>query len=71
MSLQDERNARLDSLLAASTAWTNKRVKELEDKVALVKKIMKSRTGSERLVAKSNQLANEVVVDSIEQFLGG
>ncbi len=69
MATLAERNKRLDSLVAASKAWTDKRLKELQDRVAVTKKILKGRTGSERLANATQQAAQDVVVNEIDDFL--
>lgn len=69
MSALDERNKRLDQLVAATTAWSTKRVKELENKVTITKDILRGRTGSERLAAASVAAAQDIVVNEIDDFL--
>ena len=69
MSLVDDRNKRLDALEAATTSWATKRIKELEDRVTITKKILKGRTGSERLADASTQAAEGIVVNEIDDFL--
>lgn len=63
------RNARLDALLAATTAWADKRTKELNDRVTTAKKILKGRTGSERLAAATTSAASDLVISEIDEFL--
>ena len=69
MSDATDRNARLDALTAATSAWADKRTKEYTDKVAAVKKILKGRTGSERLANKTAAEASNLVVAQINDFL--
>lgn len=64
-----ERNARLDALAKAGTAWAGRRREELQKRVALNKKILAGRTGSERLAQASVQAGADLVVDSINDFL--
>lgn len=64
-----ERNKRLDALAEAATSWADKRTKELEGKVASAKKILKGRTGSERLAAATSQATSDLLVDEIDDFL--
>jgi hypothetical protein len=64
-----ERNARLDALTAATTSWAEKRRTEINNRVASSKKILKGRTGSERLAQASVQAASALVVESIDDFL--
>lgn len=69
MSLLDERNKRLDALLTATRAWATKRQKEYEDRVTITKRILKGRTGSERLADASTQAAVDIVVNEIDEFV--
>jgi len=64
-----DRNKRLDALLQATTEWSNKRVKELEDRVTITKRILRGRTGSERLASASSTAAQGIVVQEIDDFL--
>ena len=63
------RNARLDALATATNAWCDRRTKDLQDRVATVKKLLKGRTGSERLAATTSQAASDLVVREIDDFL--
>lgn len=69
MSSVDDRNTRLDQLVAATTAWSTKRQSELKSRVAENKKILKGRVGSERLAQASVAAAQDLVVDEIDAFL--
>jgi hypothetical protein len=69
MSSIDERNARLDDLVKATTTWASKRREELKARVEANKRILKGRTGSERLAQASVSAAQELVVDEIDAFL--
>lgn len=71
MSAIDERNKRLDNLLTVTKQWGEKRVKELEDKVTVIKALLKGRTGAERINNSAVTATQEVVVNSIEEFLDG
>jgi hypothetical protein len=64
-----ERNARLDQLVKSTKAWATKRRTELQNRVAVSKKILKGRTGSERLAQASVQAGSDLVIDSINDFL--
>lgn len=64
-----ERNQRLDALLVATEEWGNKRVKELENKVTLVKALLKGHTGTERIAQNVTNQTKEIVVSAIEEFL--
>lgn len=69
MSSVEERNARLDELVEAATTWAGKRRRELQARVEANKKMLKGRTGSERLAQASVSAAQELVVDEIDAFL--
>ena len=71
MATQEERNARLEELSTATKEWAAKRRTYLQNQVAFGKKLLKGRTGSERLNNNSVQSATSLVVDEIEQFLNG
>lgn len=68
MSVED-RNTRLDKLVEATTAWAATRRTELQNRAAANKKILKGRTGSERLAQASVTAASDLVVDEIDEFL--
>jgi len=69
MSDVTNRNNRLDALVEAANSWADQRTKEYTDKVASVKKILKGRTGSERLASATTQAASDLVVSAIGDFL--
>lgn len=69
MAAVDERNTRLDDLVKATSAWATKRREELNGRVDSNKKILKGRTGSERLAQASVAAAHDLVVDEIDAFL--
>lgn len=71
MAAIDERNKRLDALAEATTTWAEKQTTRLKEKVAAAKKILKGRTGSERLSSATSQAAQDYLVDEIDQFLLG
>lgn len=71
MASQEERNARLDKLKSATDAWADKTKRRLEAESTLLKKILKGRTGSERLNNASNEAASDLLVDELTQFLTG
>lgn len=71
MADADARNKRLDALAAATTEWADKQTQQLTNQVAAAKKILKGRTGSERLAASTNQAASAYLVDEINDFLVG
>ena len=63
------RDARLDALATATKDWAKKQRKLLQDRVAINKKILKGRTGSERLAQASVSAASALVVEEIDSFL--
>jgi hypothetical protein len=71
MATQEERNARLDKLKSAVGAWADKEEQRLTRESALLKKILKGRTGSERLNNASVESASDLLVDELDQFLTG
>lgn len=71
MATQEERNARLDALGAAVTAWAKARRKQLNQQVSFSKRLLKGRTGSERLAQASIESASQLTVDQINDFLTG
>lgn len=64
-----ERNARLDALEAATISWAQQRQDEITQRVATSKRILRGRTGSERLAQSSVQAAADVVATEINDFL--
>jgi len=68
---QAARNARLDKLKSATDAWADKNKTRLEGEARLLKKILKGRTGSERLNNASTEAASDLLVDELTQFLTG
>jgi hypothetical protein len=66
-----ERDARLDELETATEEWAAKRKTYLENQAAIAKKLLKGRTGMERLNNQSVQKASSLLVDEINQFLSG
>jgi hypothetical protein len=66
-----ERDARLDELKAAAQAWAAKETQRLKDQVVLGKRILKGRTGSERLAQSTTTSVSNLTVDEINAFLTG
>jgi len=71
VATEEERNARLNALAVATTEWATAERKRLQDQVAAGKRLLKGRTGSERLNNTSVTTAQELLVDEISQFLSG
>lgn len=67
----EERNARLDALGTAVTDWATQRRDYLKKQVAFSKRLLKGRTGSERLNQASIESATALTVDQINSFLTG
>jgi hypothetical protein len=66
-----DRDARLDALSSALSAWSIQRTTYLNNQVAFCKRVLKGRTGAERLNAVTSTQANALTVDSLTQFLTG
>ena len=71
MASQAERDKRLDDLKESVEAWEVKKTKDINDRVALSKRILKGRTGSERLSQAATSAAKSAVISSIDDFLTG
>jgi hypothetical protein len=66
-----ERNARLDKLKALVQQWATQQKKRLNDQVSLGKRVLKGRTGSERLAQASVESVGDLTVKQINDFLTG
>jgi hypothetical protein len=71
MASKEERDARLDQLGVAVSAWATTRRKQLKAQTALCKRLLRGRTGSERLAQASVDAASELTVVEINKFLTG
>lgn len=71
MATQEERNARLDELATATKEWATSERARLNKQVTLSKRMLKGRTGAERLNNTSVTTANVLLVDEINQYLAG
>lgn len=69
MASKAERDARLDALAASVEKWAKERRKNIDDRVASSKAILKGRTGADRLAQKGVEAASELVVNEIDEFL--
>lgn len=69
MASKAERDARLDELKIATEKWAKERRKEIDDRIASSKAILKGRTGADRLAQKGVEAASELVVSEIDEFL--
>lgn len=68
---QDDRNARLDSLGTAIQSWAKARRTYLQKQVAFSKRLLKGRTGSERLNQSTVESASALTIDQINDYLTG
>jgi len=66
-----ERDARLNELKTAVTAWADQRTKYLNDQVTFARRVLRGRTGAERLTSKAVTLGKNLTVDDINTFLTG
>ncbi len=71
MASTADRNKRLDALSSSVKVYAQKRREQLQQRVATAKKILKGRTGSERLAQASVQASNDLVVAEVNNFLLG
>lgn len=71
MTPTEARNARLEALKKATTQWADKQTKYLNSQVAFAKRILRGRTGAERLTSTAITLGKDLVVDEINTFLTG
>ncbi len=71
MATQEARNKRLDKLQQAADAWAKKKTEKLKKEATLLKKILKGRTGADRLNSASVEAASDLLVDELSQFLTG
>lgn len=71
MASEQERNARLDELASKTKEWAKKERESLQKQAAFAKRLLKGRTGAERLNNAAVTSAQEYLVDEIDQFLTG
>ena len=71
MATAAQRNARLDALQQATIQYADRQRKELNRRVDVCKKILKGRTGSERLAQAAVDQSSSLVVTTINDFLTG
>ena len=71
MADKGARDARLGELDKSVTKWATARRKYLNDQVSFGRRLLKGRTGAERLNDASVSSASELLVDEIEEFLTG
>lgn len=71
MATTAERNARLDQLEQAVKQYAAVQRKQLTKRVDACKRILRGRTGSERLAQAAVQQSTGLVVNEINEFLTG
>jgi hypothetical protein len=71
MATTAERNARLDQLEQAVKQYAAAQRKQLTHRVDTCKRILRGRTGADRLAQASVQQASGLVVTQINEFLTG
>ena len=71
MATVAQRNARLDELEQAVKQYAAAQRKQLTHRVDTCKRILRGRTGSDRLAQASVQQASGLVVTEINEFLTG
>lgn len=71
MASKAERDARLSKLATAITDWATKRRAYLNEQLSFSERVLKGRTGAERLTALSVGMAEELLVEEVGQFLTG
>lgn len=71
MASVSQRNARLDELEQAVKQYAKAQRKQLTHRVDVSKRILRGRTGSDRLAQASVQQSTALVVDEINEFLTG
>ena len=64
-----DRNTRLDQLSSALNSWADQQTTYLNNQVAFCKRVLKGRTGAERLNSAVSTQANALAVDTLGQFL--
>jgi hypothetical protein len=61
----------LDQLSAAVNDWATRRLTYLDNEVSFAKRVLRGRTGAERLNGATSAEAQRLVVDELDQFLTG
>jgi len=64
-----ERNQRLDDLQTATKEWASEARKEIDSRIKAGRRILKGRTGSERLSDQNAQAGIDIVVEQLSDFL--
>ena len=68
MATKAERDKRLDELVQATKQWSEKRQKEINDRVAMLKRMLEGR-GQGQLLDAQKQAATGLVADEIDNLL--
>ncbi len=71
MATTSERNARLDELEQAVKQYAAAQRKQLTHRVDVSKRILRGRTGADRLAQAAVQQSTGLVVAEIDEFLTG
>jgi hypothetical protein len=71
MATVEERNKRLDALETAVKQYATKQRKSLNARVDVSKRILRGRTGSDRLAQVAVEQSSALVVTTINDFLTG
>lgn len=71
MATIEERNKRLDALEAAVKQYAARQRKSLNMRVDVSKRILRGRTGSDRLAQAAVEQSSSLVVTTINDFLTG
>lgn len=70
-ALKQARDERLDQLVSNTQAWAEKKKKQLNGELTLMKNLLKGRNASDRLNNTSVTSATDLLVDQINEFLAG
>jgi hypothetical protein len=65
------RDARLDALASAVKEWAKKRREYLNNQSSFAKRVLKGRPGQDHMSNVNVELASDLLVDEIGQFLAG
>ena len=71
MADQAARDARLDALVQATTAWATAQTAVINNQIKVLQNILTGRTGSSSLPQSTVNTTSSLVVTSISQFLTG
>lgn len=66
-----DRNVRLDALLSTAKQYVEERKKRINQDLQVAKRVMKGRTGQERLQGTTAQATNDALLREIQDFTKG